>query len=86
MFAEDFPSVDWRIVMRGRHHITAECMLEITLYDCGGWVYVSRVWVPDRPHWGDIEGNLAPKIAASISPYLRKASQMRCFLHLVGDA
>lgn len=86
MLIADIPGVDQRIVMRGRHRITAECTLEITLYEDGGRLYVGRLWIPDRPHWGDIEGKLAPKIAASISPYLRKAAQMGGFLHVVGDA
>lgn len=86
MLVADAPGLDQRIVMRGRHRITAECTLEITLYDCGGWFYVGRVWIPHRPHWCDIEGVLAPKIDASISPYLRKAAQMGCHLRLVGAA
>ncbi len=84
MSVADAPGPYQRIVMRGRHAITRECTLEITLYDCDGRLYVSRLWGPDRPHWGEIVGTLAPKIDAAISPYLRKAAQMPGFLYVVG--
>lgn len=86
MSLAEFPGDHQRIVMQGLHRITAECSLEITLYESGGWLRVARIWIPDRPHWGEIDGRLAPKIAASISPYLRKAAQLGGFLRVVGDA
>lgn len=82
----DVPTAEQRIVMRGHHRITEECTLQITLYDDGGRLYVGCLWIPDRPHWGDIDGHLAPKITASISQYLRKAAQIGNFLYVVGDA
>lgn len=86
MSLADVTGTDQRIVMRGRHCITATCTLEISLYKCGERLYVSHLWIPDRPHWGEIDGILAPKIAAAISPYLRKAAQMEGFLRVVGEA